>query len=348
MPPLADRSLPCYYEALFFEMKILLLIGILLLVGLGAFIGINAWNNAETLKDAVPPEIQSVTFTWGDISESQITIIGTAQVNNPNDKPLPVNDLLFTLDINGIQIGTGETRGLSLKKKAVIPVVFEGRFSVAKFSEVWKAHVLAGEKSVITLDVKAVVDLGAVNVTVPYVTVPFSFDTDLLSSLAKVNSGVVEKTQKIPLLGEKTIFKLTFDGLTGAWGRISDGSSEIQLTLQITNANPYPLLVPRVHVTVESNGLTLASGETGILTTFDSNDTRDVSVIVSLDNEAMETWVARHIRNYERSDITIRVFMGFDAEGIAADLLGLDNLSITLWENTQTLETDLLNQSMSR
>ena len=51
----------------------------------------------------------------------------------------------------------------------------------------------------------------------------------------------------------------------------------------------------------------------------------------------------QHIRQGEKSQFDIRVFMGFEVNEEILGLLGLDDLAITLWEDSQGIETDILN-----
>ncbi len=116
----------------------------------------------------------------------------------------------------------------------------------------------------------------------------------------------------MPILGEKTIFKLTFAGLSGTWGTTTSQNSQIDLSATIHNENPYPLLAPKVKCTIESNGLIVAYGETGLLNTLEPDSTEEVKFVATLNTSLMNEWFIQHIQQDEKSEFVIRVFMGFD------------------------------------
>ena len=58
----------------------------------------------------------------------------------------------------------------------------------------------------------------------------------------------------------------------------------------------------------------------------------------------MDEWFVRHVEQGERSQFDIQVFMGFEVNVEIFELLGQDGLSITLWEGSQVVETDILSQ----
>ncbi|MFC1993068.1 hypothetical protein ACFLV3_04595 [Chloroflexota bacterium] len=117
---------------------------------------------------------------------------------------------------------------------------------------------------------------------------------------------------------------------------------EIDLIANVYNDNPYPLLVPKVRCTVESNGLLLGSGETGSLNTFLPKSGNDIPIVATLNSGLMDDWLVRHIQQGEKSAFNTKVFMVLELPEEIVKVIGQDNLSITLWEGTKEVETDIL------
>ncbi len=320
---------------------IIILAGIIIIALV--IVGINLFGNVKTILDSAEPEIRGVSLSWGRVTTDTTEIQGTVRVFNPNTVPLPITEISCDIIINDIKVGSGKTIGLQIKENTEFPVQISAVFDNAKFADVWAEHVRRNEKSEVSIKLGISVDIDIGAITVPF-TIDQSFETDLLMNLASVEPASVEKKVKVPILGEKTIFKLTFAGLSGTWGTTTTQTSQINLSATIHNENPYPLLVPKVKCTIESNGLIVAYGETGLLNTLGPDSTEEVKFAATLNTSLMNEWFIQHIQQDEKSEFVIRVFMGFEVNDKILEIMGQDDLSITLWEDSQEIETDILGQ----
>ena len=294
----------------------------------------------ENVK-GLQPDIRNISLEWGEVTENSIEILGTLTVYNPNSVSLPVTKITCDVDLNGINIGSAETIGLKVEKTSEFPVKFSAKIDKNKIPSVWAEHIQRNEKSEASIKIRATFDLGIGEFTFPY-TVKQPFETHLLSQLTRVGPVPVEKKVKLPLLGERTVFNMTLESLSGTWGKVTPDTSEIKISAVMLNDNPYPLLVPKVKSEIESNGIIVGYGETGLLNTFGSNDTREVEVVATLNLRQMSEWFVRHIQQGEKSTFNIRIYMQFEVVDDILELLGGDGLTVTLWEGNQTVETDLL------
>jgi len=229
---------------------VLILVGIVVITLV--VVGIIIFGNLGETLEGITPEIREVSLNWGKVTDDTTEIQGTAKVFNPNSVPIPIDSISCEITINGIQIGHGETIGLQIEKNKEFPVEFSAIFNNSKFAEVWAEHIMLSEKSEVSIKLGVTVDLGISTITIPF-TINQPFVTDLLSNLKQVNPAIVEKKIQLPILGEKSIFKISFEGLTGNWGTTTPQTSQINLSAIIHNENPYPLLVPKVKCTIESN-----------------------------------------------------------------------------------------------
>lgn len=270
-------------------------------------------------------------------------IRGTVKVFNPNSISIPVTKISCEITIDGIKVGSGETLGLNIEKNTEFPVEISAIFENSKFGSVWAEHIRRNEKSEVTIDLGVSVDLGISTVTIPF-TVNQKVETDLLKNLQYVQPATVEKKVGLPLLGEKTILKVSLEALSGYWGTATSQTSQVNLSATIHNENPYPLLVPKVKCSIESNGLIVAYGETGLLNIFEPNSAKDFDLAAMLNSGLMDEWFVQHIQQGESSQFNIRVFMGFEVNEEISDFLGQDGLTITLWESSQGIDTDILGQ----
>jgi LEA14-like dessication related protein len=320
---------------------IFIFVGIIIIILV--VIGIKIFGTVQKIQDSVPPEIRDVSLTWGKVTPYTTEILGTVIMFNPNTVNIPVKKVSCDIVINEFNIGSGETLGLQIKKNTEFPVKISAVFDNTRFSDVWAEHIRRDENSEVTIKLGGSVDLGVGTVTVPF-TINQSFETDLLENLKNVDPVTIEKKVKVPLFGEKSVFKISLVGLSGDWGSATSQASRINLSATIYNENPYPLLVPKVRCIVESNGLRIGSGETGFLNAFEPDSTKDVEFIATLDSGLMDEWFVRHVEQGEQSQFDIRVFLGFEVDADIFKILGDDGLTVTLWQGNQEVETDILNQ----
>lgn len=68
----------------------------------------------------------------------------------------------------------------------------------------------------------------------------------------------------------------------------------------------------------------------------------DVEIVATLDSDLIDDWFVRHIQQGEKSTFNIKVLMVFEVPQAVLKLIGQDDLSITLWEGTNEVETDIL------
>jgi len=287
------------------------------------------------------PEIREVHLDWGRVTATTTEVLGTITVYNPNSVNLPVKCITCDIKMNGINIGKAETIDLQIEEEAEFPVKISVKIDNTKIPEFWAEHIRRNEKSEASIELHAIFNLGGVEFTIPY-TIKRSIETDLLSYLKEINPIIVEKKIEIPILGERTAFKISLKSLSGKWGPTTPQTSQLDLSANIYNDNPYPLLVPKVRCIVESNGLSLGSGETGLINAFLPKSNNDVEIVATLNSGIMDDWFVRHIQQDEKSQFNIQVLIVFEVPQEILKLIGQDNLSITLWEGTNEIETDIL------
>jgi LEA14-like dessication related protein len=140
--------------------------------------------------------------------------LGTLIVYNPNSVSLPVNKVTFNMELNGINVGSAETIDLKIEKASEFPIRISVKIDTAKIPIVWAEHIRRNEISEASIKINATFDLGVGEFTFPY-TVKQPFETDLLSHLTNVGPVPVERKVKVPILGEKTVFSMTLEVLSG-------------------------------------------------------------------------------------------------------------------------------------
>jgi LEA14-like dessication related protein len=291
-------------------------------------------SQAQAKLEQMKPEVRGVTLAWGAVTPQTTEVLGTIKVYNPNSITLPVKKVSCVVYMDGINMGSAETTGLQIEKQSEFPVKITAKIDNTKIPAFWAEHIKRNEKSEASIEINITFDLKVTDFTFPYKTTQ-PIETNLLSSLAKVGQVPVEKKVKLPILGEKTIFKATLESLSGKWGTITPQSTQVNVSAIIFNQNPYPLVAPRMEYKADVNGISLGSGESGMQMACGPNSRGDINIAATLNTGATDKWFVTHIQQGEKSTFNMSVALVFDPPGY-------DKFSYTVWEGSQTLQTDIL------
>lgn len=315
-----------------------LLVAASITAGMGAYL---LFGRLHRTVEQIKPEMRGVSLKWGELKSDTTEVVVTLTVYNPNPVSIPVKELTGYIKFDGISVATVEARDLSILKKAESPVTVSVKIDNSIMPDAFVEHIRRQERSEASIELAATFDLRVGDETLPF-TARKSVETDMLSNLQTIGPIPLEKKIDIPLLGEKSVFKMSLDSISGKWGQPTSQATSVSLSIAVTNSNAYPLLVPKVQCIVESNGIVLGSGETNLLNALLPNSETSVKVDATLNTDMIDDWATEHIRRGEQSTLSIRVFMDFGVPQEVLSLFGKDSMTITLWEGDHHIKTDFL------
>ena len=287
------------------------------------------------------PELREVSLEWGEVTPATTEVLGTITIYNPNSVSLPIESITCEIKMDGIKIGSTETIDLQIEEEAEFPVEIVAVIDNAKIPEFWAEHLRRDERSEAEIEMHIAFDLEGIKFTLPY-TLKQPIETNILSYLSGIEPISVEKKVDIPILGGKTVFKISLNRLSGAWGIATPQTSQMELIANVYNDNLYPLLIPKIKCFVESNGIPIGFGETGLVNAMLPKSSKDIEIVATLDTSLMDEWFVRHVQQDEKSAFDIQILMVFELPEEILDMIGQEGLSITLWEGIHEFETDIL------
>ncbi len=287
------------------------------------------------------PELREVSLKWGEVTPATTEVLGTITIYNPNSVSLPIESVTCEIKMDGIKVGSAETINLQIEEEAEFPVKIVAKIDNAKIPEFWAEHLRRDEISEAEIEMHIAFDLEGIKFTLPY-TLKQPIETNILSYLSGIEPISVEKKADILILGGKTVFKISLNRLSGAWGTTTPQTSQMELIANVYNDNLYPLLIPKIKYFIESNGMPIGFGETGLVNAILPKSGKDIEITATLDTSLMDEWFVRHIQQGENSAFDIQILMDFELPEEILDMIGQEDLSITLWEGTHEFETDIL------
>jgi len=293
-----------------------------------------ACGKVQEKIEQMKPEIRGIRLAWGAVSPATTEILGTLMVYNPNPVSLTVKKIEYAIALDGLDMGSGESTGLQIEKRAEFPLKISARINNNRIPAFWVEHLKRREKSESSVEIRVTFDLIGRDFIFPFL-VRRPLETDLLSFLKKAGPVQIEKKAKIPLLGEKTVFKITLESLSGEWGEVTPEATQIKLSAIVHNENAYPLAAPWMEYTLDMNGLNLGSATSGLQFVCPPKSRGDLNITAALNNGLLDQWFVSHVKLAEKSVFNLRVALVFN-------LPGLDKYTFPVWEGSQTFATDIL------
>ena len=293
------------------------------------------------LDELQAPELRNVSLEWGEVTSATTEVLGIVTMYNPNSVSLPIEGITCDIKMDDVKVGSAKTIDLQIVEEAEFPVKVAAEIDNGKMPEFWAEHLRRDEKSVAEIEMHIAFNLEGIRFTIPY-TLKQPIETDIQSYLSEVEPFSVEEKVDVPILGEKTVFKISLNSLSSEWGTSTPQTSEIELIVNVYNDNPYPLLIPKVECFIESNKMIIGYGETGLVNAMLPKSEKDIEIAATVDTSLMDEWFVRHVQQGEKSTFGIRILMTFGLPREVLEMIGLEDLSITLWEGAYEFETDIL------
>ena len=129
-------------------------------------------------------EIKDAKVTWGEVDKSRTQIIVSAVVKNNLPVPIPVKFMEYEISMNGIKMGEGRVvSDTVIKPMKSETVKFVMEIDNTKIPEWWVSHVKNGEKTTVSINAKAGVEIGGEEYSIDLYTYSYNFTTDLLGSM---------------------------------------------------------------------------------------------------------------------------------------------------------------------
>jgi LEA14-like dessication related protein len=303
-----------------FLISISLVIVLLLLPNTGC-----AWLKERAA--AMKPEVREISHEWGNVTQETIEVITTVKVYNPNPFTLPVKKITGDLNADGIAMGHSESGSLHIAKEIESSIVISTKIDNSKIPVFWTEHLNRNENSEVEIDAGITFDLKVTDFTFPY-HLERPLQTNILSILRGIGPETFEAGEPVPV-------KITLKSLSGFWGEVTQGYTEVNLVAVVHNDNAYPLSLPRMTYDTEVNGIKFASGESEIDQLLPPNSDSTLNGVITLDNQQLADCFVSHIKNGEESTFQVSVSLIFE-------LPGENEVAIPILEESQPFETDIL------
>lgn len=288
---------------------------------------------------------------WGEVTDSNIEVIHTFNIQNPNPVEAEVGDstsLNLGLELNDIRLGSVQKSGLELQQgDNSVEVVSE--INQNQLGDFWANFINQDETLHAEVTLGLEVDAGpGFSVSAPPVEVSaFTNETpvtDAMNALGaelersspytfEVSTDMLEdRYRSDPELGPSVdvTFEYTVENLEFQFGDVSSGQTELLVDLRLRNSGeePIPGVPDGLVIDIMLNSIEVfnARGEDVSPQNIDGDtilspgEVRSYTLVATADNDNVEEWFTSYADQQEKSMVRVEASFEFDLGDVSITL----------------------------
>lgn len=313
------------------------IIGIGIVVGGGFYTGL-----------LPPSDIQEPTVTvedigdWGEVSNSQIEMIHTLNVQNPNNFSVNVTDMVtmgVDLKLNEVPLGSVEKTGVDIEQ-GNNTVKLASEINQNQIGEFWANFINQGETINADVSGELEIDKGpGVSVSTPSVeTSALTEETPVSDAMNNavdeaegeysfeintegIDNEYLSEAEIEAARSDTTTAEFTVDNADFRWGEVDAEQTEVEIDLTITNTGEIALPAPDgSQVNILLNDIEVFNAKRSEDISFrrpagDSlllpSETKTYTLIATAENQNIERWFTTYAEQREKSDVRGEIVFAF-------------------------------------
>jgi len=252
---------------------------------------------AVTLSGCVEkPTVKSVEYKWGEVTSEQTEILSYITVNNPNPVPIPLSDVEVEILMNGILMGYGSAIGdTTISASSDDTLILSIKLDNDKLVDWWVSHIENGEKTVMKVKSSLVFSILGYEFKTPPMEQSNTIETSMLSQIS-IEGASLE-------VGGVKAIEIT--RANAKWGDVDKRRTQIVIDAEVKNNMPVPIPVKFLTYTIEMNGIKMGSGKVTSDVVIPPKSKKNIRLVMDLDNTKIPEWWVSHIKNGEKTTISI-------------------------------------------
>ncbi|WP_148413367.1 LEA type 2 family protein [Haloferax sp. KTX1] len=275
------------------------------------------------------PSVDRVDNRFAGVNETATVIDTDLYVSNPN--PLSANlsglEVDYGVEMNGIQMATGEKGGVAIGR-GTTAVPLRTTLENERIPEWWVSHIRNGEHTDLAVD--ATVTSETLGRTFEAPEISRSIDTDLLSAFNSTETR--EINAESPVVSDPVLY---VNETSAEWGESTGERTALELTFVVHNPKPYPIAVSELGYDISMNDVDVGEGTTNSEYVISPRSTETIEATTHIENDRLDEWWVSHLERDQTTDLRIDFYANLDAGGTTLRV-PLDPLTYE-----KTFETDI-------
>ena len=282
------------------------------------------------------PSVAGVDNAFGPVNESTTTIESELTINNPNPFGVRLGGLTvdYAVEMNGVRMATGGREGLGVEANGNTTIPLTTRMNNERIPPWWRSHVENGENTTLVVDASIHSDLLGREFE-PQVERQIS--TNLIGGFNSDEDRPIEVDE--PAAPNPVLW---LNSTSGAWGEVTNETTEIDTEFDLYNPNPTPVAISEIGYEIRMNNVTMGEGYTDSTVTIAPGETETVAATTALRNTNLDEWWVSHLRNEQTTRLEVEFYARIDLSAI-----GGGTVEIPLDTIERTIETDMFGNEAS-
>lgn len=296
---------------------------VILVFGGGYFVFI------EITRDIQDPSFGFLDYgDWGKIENDSVEIISTIWIFNPNKKGVNIGEELsidYSVDLNGIQVARGQKKGFDIdpgNNTVNIPTILLTR----QIQPFWVSYIKNNETMNYTIQSNANIKASISSYSISLPTqkgILFENQTPIITALDNTASSIEGTyTQNLPFIDRQVGYEIKNGD--ARWGEKTENTTYIFLNFSIHNSGDIPIPVSsdslKARISMNNIELFRSIGDNFGFQNINRDllvfpgQTRNISYVLSMNNQNIEDWFITHIRNQEKSSVYVELYFVFSLD----------------------------------
>lgn len=273
------------------------------------------------------PQVESVDTEWGSVTDERTEVETRIGVDDPQLLRAgdAAADVSYTVTVNDIVIASERENRVRLDGADTVTV--STWFDNDEIPAWWASHVDRNETTTVRVEPDVVTDYGGVRLPAEGWTRERTVRTDLLEPLR------TNESQRFRAY-DRTVFVV--DDTDARWGNATANRTPIDASATVTNPTRLPVPITEIGYTIRLNGILVGEGVAARQIVIGPDSTRTIDASAAINNTRLDDWWVTHLRNDERSNLTVEFDATLEYAGIERTV-PLDFLSYD-----RTFRTDLM------
>ncbi len=260
------------------------------------------------------------TGAWGEVTGDYLEIVTTVHVNNPNEFDIDLRpvSIAYSVYMNDVLMARGSQHGENIPSgNSTVDISTE--LLQSNIADWWVSHMENDEVTTVTAEATVDLETAFFSHSIDGIDYTHEIDTELLPMLEKALSSIEDRytyrATGLDIVDPEIVIRDT----SAEWGAITRDETELLLTLDVYNPNPYPLPTPEFVGQLEMNGVQVADWDAhdvnvaqaptdGVIAPQTANQ---ITLGIALDHDAVTEWMTAHIEQGEHSTGTLQARMAF-------------------------------------